>query len=212
MHCDVYKPGYRIRSRWRRWFSQSCRLKCRCSDDDIASLRQRPGRRLNLAGGRKRTERGFESRGLACLALAVPANHAPTPTASPPGGRPPSIPPHRGLPLGIHKPIRARRTPQTTGSAEPGGSELESQPRITEQTTSCTGERGGGGLGSEYRYCGRPMGGGKWWGTANLPAVVAGRCSDPCHHQPARAESQMTHSRTRCTRGVRLRDRLGKNG
>ena len=23
----------------------------------------------------------------------------------------------------------------------------------------------------------------KWWGTVNLPAVVAARCNDPCHHR-----------------------------
>ena len=30
----------------------------------------------------------------------------------------------------------------------------------------------------------------QWWGTVNLPAVVAGRCNDPCHHRPARADSR----------------------
>ena len=23
----------------------------------------------------------------------------------------------------------------------------------------------------------------QWWGTVNLPAVVAARCNDPCHHR-----------------------------
>ena len=31
----------------------------------------------------------------------------------------------------------------------------------------------------------------KWWGTVNLPAVVAGPCSTPWYHVPARAETRL---------------------
>jgi hypothetical protein len=30
----------------------------------------------------------------------------------------------------------------------------------------------------------------KWWGTVNLPADVAGTCSTPWYHVPARAETR----------------------
>ena len=36
---------------------------------------------------------------------------------------------------------------------------------------------------------------GKWWGTVNLPAVVAGPCNAPWHHGPARAESRWVGGR-----------------
>ena len=52
---------------------------------------------------------GLSSSCSACQARATP--HCPTPG-------PPAIRPRRTLPLGMDKPNRARRTPQTTGSQQ----------------------------------------------------------------------------------------------
>ena len=101
------------------------------------------GRALILVEGRKQTKRNMEPRGLACPAATVLAKHALPPTASPPTHL--QFDPAGRCRWELTSQI-VRGAPPDTGlaaGAGPGGTELDSQPRSTERTTSRMGEQGG---------------------------------------------------------------------